>query len=339
MSDLKEDGVETAPVGLVDFSSLRTAEECSGYSLSELQWDGLSFATVSALIRSGVFLVAAPEGALTEEVDRALALRTRSTLRELTSFGADWGRAFWAAAEGALEAQVRALVLSQTALLSTQRVSVQGSSKARRIGVPVPPLSTAAAGRAGLSSGQLTARLQAAGPPSERLHDGRPATLPGASSSNHVTLQTYPAAQGSATPPVCHTLPEAPLAAQPAGSRSPVAGNLDAARFLAAPVQQNNDLLGALTKDRLGSPLDYSDAEVLPQRAQEDPEELLGHPRWVGANLAYFKDVVCFEDRAKLVSKQPPWDRPRRFSPEPKAKPKEVPKAAAKTAAAGSETQ
>ena len=79
--------------------------------------------------------------------------------------------------------------------------------------------------------------------------------------------------------------------------------------------------------------------QVLPQRAQEDPEGFLGHPRWVGANPAYFKDVDYLKGRAKLVGRQPPSDRPRGSSPEPKAKPKEAPKAAAKAAAAGSGTQ
>ena len=59
----------------------------------------------------------------------------------------------------------------------------------------------------------------------------------------------------------------------------------------------------------------------------------------MAANLAYFKDVDYFEDRTKLVGKQPLSDRPRGPSPKPKAKPKEAPKAAAKAAAGGSETQ
>ena len=527
MSDLEEDGVGSAPVGLADFSDLRTAEEFSDYSLLELQWNGLRFAAVPALVRSGGVLVVVPEEAFSEEelnlasaggfdgligpfgngsctmrgarraelqsevqvlvvdldsnslgdpvVDGALALCTESTLRELTGFGAVKGRALWPAAEGvrrlvelyrtlaspahlphsrtspymtadeglpspsglparsgpvplqapassgaadsrleALEAQVRALVSSQTALLSTQRDPGQGSSGAGRAGASAPPLFEAEAGRAGLSLGQLTALLGAAGRPPERLHDGRPAALPGASSSNHLTLQTHPAAQGSATPPARHTLPKAPPAAQPAGPCSPVAGDLDATSLLAALVQQNNNLLEALTKNRVDSFPDYSDTEdrpasgvrgyqarqqfqatrkedpgtvysavrrrlaeaqvallavclgrvavdggrhqlgwlltgmpnppfqlvqALSQRAQEDPVGFLGHPRWVAANLAYFKDVDYFEDRTKLVGKQPPSDRPRGPSPKPKAKPKEAPKAAAKAAAGGSETQ
>ena len=72
------------------------------------------------------------------------------------------------------------------------------------------------------------------------------------------------------------------------------------------------------------------------QRAQEDPVGFLGDPRWVAANLAYFKDVDYFESRTKLVGKQPPSDRPGGLPPKPKAKPKGAPKAAAKAAAGGS---
>ena len=188
----------------------------------------------------------------------------------------------------------------------------------------------------------------------------------GASSSNHLTLQTYSTAQGSAILLARFTLPKASHAAQRAGPRSPVAGNLDAASLLSAPVQQNNDLLGTLTRNRaqvallavrLGRVAENSGhhqlgwlltgmpnppfqlVQVLPQRAQEDPEGFLGHPRWVGANPAYFKDVDYLKGRAKLVGRQPPSDRPEGSSPEPKARPKEAPKAAANAAAAGSGTQ
>ena len=367
----------------------------------------------------------------------------------------------------ALEAQVRALVTSQTALLSTQRDPGQGSGGAGRAGTSVPPLFEAEAGRAGLSLEQLTALLGAAGRPPERLHDGRQAALPGASSSNHLTLQNKPAAQGSATPPAPHTLPKAPPAAHPTGPRSPGTGDLDATSLLAALVQQNNNLLGALTKNRGDSLSDYLDPEERPasgvrgyqarqqfqaslkrdpaavysavrrrlaeavetdeeslpgaamrtfftnkvplgsmrgltyfafataqlweaaerddlaalkaqvallavyleqvavdggrhqlgwlltgmpnppfqlvqahsQRAQEDPVGFLGDPRWVAANLAYFKDVDYLESRTKLVGKAPPSDRPGGPPPKPKAKPKGAPKAAATAAAGGSETQ
>ena len=80
----------------------------------------------------------------------------------------------------ALEAQVRALVTSQTALLSAQRDTGQSNAGAGRAGTSAPPVFEAEAGRAGLSLEQLTALLGAAGRPPERLHDGRPAALPGA---------------------------------------------------------------------------------------------------------------------------------------------------------------
>ena len=79
--------------------------------------------------------------------------------------------------------------------------------------------------------------------------------------------------------------------------------------------------------------------QFLPQRAQENPEGVLGPPRWVGANPAYFKDVDYFKGRAKLVGKQPPPDRPEGSSPEPKARSKEAPEAAAFATAAGSGTR
>ena len=327
MSEWGKDGVRAALADLADFNDLRTAAEFSGFSLPELQWNGLRFAAVPAPIRNGDLLAVVPK---------------------------------------AVGAQGGALVSPQTAPLSTQRVSVQGSKRVGRTGASVPPLSEAAAGRAGLSSGQPTARLQAAGPPSEKLHDGRPTALPGASSSNHLTLQTYPTAQGSAILLARLTLAKAPHAAQRAGPRSPGAGNLDAASLLSAPVQQNNDLLGTLTKNRaqvallavrLGRVAENSGhhqlgwlltgmpnppfqlVQVLPQRAQEDPEGFLGHPRWVGANPAYFKDVDYFKGRAKLVGRQPPSDRPKVSLPEPEARPREAPEAAATAAAAGSGTR
>ena len=326
MSEWGKDGVRTALADLADFSDLRTAAEFSGFSLSELQWNGLRFAAVPALSRSGDLLAVVPKAA-----------------------GAQGG----------------ALVSPRTAPLSTQRVSVQDSKRVGRTGASVLPLSQAGAGRAGLSSGQLIARLQAAGPPSERLHDERPTALRGASSSNHLTLQTYSSAQGSTIPLARFSLPKASYAAQRARPRSPVAGNLDAASLLSATVQQNNDLFGTLTRNRtlvvlavlLGRVAENSGhhqlvwlrtgmlnpsfqlVQFLPQRAQENPEGVLGPPRWVGANPAYFKDVDYLKGRAKLVGRQPPSDRPEGSSPEPKARPKEAPKAAANAAAAGSGTR
>ena len=364
MSDLEEEEVGPAPLGLSDFSDLRTAEDFSDYSLLELQWNGLRFAAVPALVRDGGVLVVVPEEAFSEEeltlasadgfdgfigpfvngsctvrgarraeltsevqalivdldsttlsdpeVDGALAPCTESSLRELTGFGVVKGRStLWPSAEGvrrlvdlyrklaspehlphrrtspymtadeglatpgglpvhsgpaplqssattgasdsrleALEAQVRALVSSQTALLSTQRDPGQSSGGTARGSTSVPPLFEAEAGRAGLSLEQLTALLGAAGRPPEKLHDGRQAALPGASSSNHLTLQDKLAAQGSTTPPAPHTLPKALPAARPTGPQGPGTGDLDATSLLAALVQQNNNLLGVLTKNR-----------------------------------------------------------------------------------------
>ena len=67
MSDFEEEEVGPASVGLVDFSDLRTAEDFSDYSLLELQWNGLRFAAVPALVRSGGVLVVVPEEAFSEE--------------------------------------------------------------------------------------------------------------------------------------------------------------------------------------------------------------------------------------------------------------------------------
>ena len=155
----------------------------------------------------------------------------------------------------ALEAQVRALVTSQTALL-TQRDPGQGSGGTGRASSSVLPLFETEAGRAGLSLEQLTALLGAAGRPPERLHDGRQAALPKASSSNHLTLQDRLAAQGSATPPAPHSRPKAPPTARPTGPRS--LGTGDATSLLAALVQQNNNLLKALTRNRGDSLSDYT---------------------------------------------------------------------------------
>ena len=69
----------------------------------------------------------------------------------------------------ALEAQVRELVASQTALLAAQPGPGAAASGAQRHGATVPPLFEAEAGRAGLSLEQLTALLGAAG----RLGNGR----------------------------------------------------------------------------------------------------------------------------------------------------------------------
>ena len=66
MSDLEEEAAPAA-VGLVDFSVLRTAEDYSDYSLLELQWNGLRFAAVPALIRDGGVLLVLPEEAFSEE--------------------------------------------------------------------------------------------------------------------------------------------------------------------------------------------------------------------------------------------------------------------------------
>ena len=80
-------------------------------------------------------------------------------------------------------------------------------------------------------------------------------------------------------------------------------------------------------------------AQAHSQWTQEDPVGFLGDPRWVAANLAYFKDVDYLESRTKLVGKAPPSDRPGGPPPKPtpRAKPKEAPKAAAPAAAGGSE--
>ena len=67
MSDLEEEEAAPAAFGLVDFSVLRTAEDYSDYSLLELQWNGLRFAAVPALIRDGGVLLVLPEEAFAEE--------------------------------------------------------------------------------------------------------------------------------------------------------------------------------------------------------------------------------------------------------------------------------
>ena len=67
---------------LADFSDLRTAEEFSGFSLPELQWNGLRFAAVPALFRSGDLLAVVPKAV------GALALCSASTSRGLTGSSA-----------------------------------------------------------------------------------------------------------------------------------------------------------------------------------------------------------------------------------------------------------
>ena len=164
----------------------------------------------------------------------------------------------------ALEAQVRALVTSQTALLSAQQNTGQGISRAGRTGASAPPLSEAGAGRAGFSLEQLTALLGAAGRPPERLRDGRLATLPGASSSSHLPLQNRPVTQAAASQPASLPRARAPPSTQQTGATTPVAGELDAASLLAALAQQSNNLLGALAKNRGDSFGDYLDTEERP---------------------------------------------------------------------------
>ena len=67
MSDPEEEGLATTTVGLTDFSGLRTAADHSDYSLLELQWNGLRFAAVPALLRDGGVLLVLPEEAFSEE--------------------------------------------------------------------------------------------------------------------------------------------------------------------------------------------------------------------------------------------------------------------------------
>ena len=68
MIDLPE-GSESAQLsaGLTDFGELRTAVEHSDYSLLELQWNGLRFAAVPALLRDGGVLAVLPAEACTDE--------------------------------------------------------------------------------------------------------------------------------------------------------------------------------------------------------------------------------------------------------------------------------
>ena len=162
----------------------------------------------------------------------------------------------------ALEAQVRELVASQTALLAAQQGAGVGASGALKHGTTVPPLFEAEAGRAGLSLEQLTALLGAAGRPPDRLRDSRPTGLTGASSSGHLPLQGHLEAQ--AHPHPAGTLPKAAPPPLPTGVSTPVKGDLDATSLLAALVQQNNNLLGALTKNRGDTFGDYLDTEDRP---------------------------------------------------------------------------
>ena len=67
MNDPEEEDLAPTTVGLVDFSGLRTAADHSEYSLLELQWNGLHFAAVPALLRDGGVLLALPGEAFSEE--------------------------------------------------------------------------------------------------------------------------------------------------------------------------------------------------------------------------------------------------------------------------------
>ena len=365
----------------MDFSVLRTAEDFSDYSLLELQWNGLRFAAVPALIRDGGVLLVLPEEAFSEEkltlasadgfsgllgpfVNGSCTKRgTRRTelqseaqvlivdldsdtlgnpefdgvLRSAFCTGQSQGTYWLRVGQGslalafggggstsrgalpqigfasslapqpqysvhdrrackrgvpgfvrpahsfgalgcasdsghrradirleALEAQVRALVASQTALLSAQQNTGQGISGAGRTGASVPPLFEAEAGRTGLSLEQLTALLGAAGRPLERLHDGRPATLLGASSSSHLPLQNRPVMQAAMSQPASLLRAKAPPLAQLTGATALVGGELDAASLLAALAQQNSNMPGALAKNRGDSFGDYLDTEERP---------------------------------------------------------------------------
>ena len=90
-----------------DFSGLRTAADHSDYSLPELQWNGLRFAAVPALLRDGGVLLALPEEAFTEgELASASA---DSLLRLVGAFGIGTC-ALRSSRRGELQSEVPALI-------------------------------------------------------------------------------------------------------------------------------------------------------------------------------------------------------------------------------------
>jgi hypothetical protein len=138
----------------------------------------------------------------------------------------------------ALEAQVRALVTS----LGARSEAGPGGLAVAKAGVTVPPLFEAEAGRAGLTSEQLTALLGAAGRPPDRLYDSR---LP-------VPVSVNPApsarASSSAVPP--HALPKSIAAGSSSAVPTLPVSSPDTSELLAALVQQNNNLLSAVVRQR-----------------------------------------------------------------------------------------
>ena len=316
MRDPEEQDLAATIVGLASFSGLRTAADHSDPSLLDLQWNGLRFAAVPALLRDGGVLLVLPE----EANDGVLALCAEQSLGGFFGFGLSKGRSSWLAAEGvrprmelclkpaspgipppsrcspyasgesggeeapvlgrasrpalpshrtpsggdvpdsrlgALGAQVRELAASRTALWATRPGPGLGASGATRLGIAEPPLSEAEAGGAERSLEQPTALLGAAGRLPERLRGSRPTALTGASNSGHLTLRDSPESQAHSRPP--GNLPSAVTQSLPTGVSSPPKGALDASSLSAAFVQQNNNPLEALTKNRSDSFGDYPD--------------------------------------------------------------------------------
>jgi len=111
----------------------------------------------------------------------------------------------------------------------------------------VPPLFEAEAGRAGFSLEQPTALLGAAGRPPERLRDGHLAGMPSGSSPEVFPISSAQEGRRVSDPALAHVLPKAFPPASPVNPALLLKAELDATSPLAALVQQNNNLLGALT--------------------------------------------------------------------------------------------
>ena len=185
----------------------------------------------------------------------------------------------------ALEAQVRSLVTS----LGARSEAGPGSLAVAKAGGAVPPLFEAEAGRAGLTSEQLTALLGAAGRPPERLYDSRPPVPISAS------LPSDARASGSAAPP--HSLPKGsaagPRSAVPTLPISPP----DVSELLASLVQQNNTLLSAFVKQRGDQGGDLLDSE------ERSPSGMRGYQarQHFQASLKKDPDAVYASVRRRLA--------------------------------------
>ena len=146
----------------------------------------------------------------------------------------------------ALEQQVRDLVDS----LANRQSASEGTRVAAKSAVSVPPLFEAEAGRTGLNLDQLTALLEAAGRPPERLRDGHMGEAVPGVGAKVLPIASSAGGARAENPDAPHALPK--TGSLPSRPQTVVTLGPDAniANLLSALAQQNNNLLGALSKNR-----------------------------------------------------------------------------------------